>query len=85
MARTAAEVDQAEVDFYSNALTGGGGEQGPCGWVKDRFGVSWQVVPTRLTEMIGDPDEERANRAMGAMLKMRKLDIAALEKAYAGE
>ncbi|WAU81665.1 VOC family protein [Streptomyces sp. Qhu-G9] len=77
--------DQAEVDFYSNALTEGGGEQGPCGWVKDRFGVSWQVVPTRLTEMITDPDQEKVNRAMAAMLTMHKLDIAALEKAYAGE
>ncbi|MFF3488338.1 VOC family protein [Streptomyces sp. NPDC002701] len=78
-------ADQAEVDHYSKALTEGGGEQGPCGWVKDRFGVSWQVVPTRLTEMITDPDQEKANRAMGAMLKMHKLDIAALEEAYAGE
>ncbi|MFS8201541.1 VOC family protein [Streptomyces sp. CWNU-52B] len=78
-------ADQAEVDFYSNALIEGGGEQGPCGWLKDRFGVSWQVVPTRLIEMISDSDQEKANRAMAAMLKMHKLDIAALEKAYAGK
>jgi len=78
-------ADQAEVDFYSNALTESGGEQGPCGWVKDKYGVSWQVVPTRLIEMITDPDQENANRAMAAMLKMHKLDIAALEKAYAGQ
>ncbi|WP_221356148.1 VOC family protein [Streptomyces beigongshangae] len=78
-------ADQAEVDFYSKALTDGGGEQGPCGWVKDRFGVSWQVVPARLIEMISDPDQEKANRATAAMLKMHKIDIAALEKAYAGE
>ncbi|NSL43743.1 VOC family protein [Streptomyces sp. 8P21H-1] len=78
-------ADQAEVDFYSDALTGSGGEQGPCGWVKDRFGVSWQVVPSRLIEMISDPDQEKANRATAAMLKMHRIDIAALEKAYAGE
>ncbi|MDQ1040811.1 putative 3-demethylubiquinone-9 3-methyltransferase (glyoxalase superfamily) [Streptomyces sp. V3I8] len=78
-------ADQTEVDFYSRALVEGGGEQGPCGWVKDRFGVSWQVVPARLTEMISDPDRARAGRAMGAMLTMHKLDIAALERAYAGE
>ncbi|WP_413755709.1 VOC family protein [Streptomyces sp. MMBL 11-3] len=78
-------ADQSEVDFYSKALTEDGGEQGPCGWVKDRFGVSWQVVPTRLIEMISAPDRERAGRATAAMLTMHKLDIAALEKAYAGE
>ncbi|MET9564700.1 MULTISPECIES: VOC family protein [Streptomyces] len=78
-------ADQAEVDFYSEAITEGGGEQGPCGWVKDRFGLSWQVVPTRLIEMISDPDQEKAARATAAMLTMHKLDLAALEKAYAGE
>ncbi|WP_328498347.1 VOC family protein [Streptomyces sp. NBC_00414] len=78
-------ADQAEVDHYSNVLIEGGGEQGPCGWVKDRFGLSWQVVPGRLIEMISDPDQEKAARATAAMLKMHKLDIAALEKAYAGE
>ncbi|MFC4469716.1 VOC family protein [Streptomyces xiangluensis] len=77
--------DQEEVDFYWNKLTEGGGQEGPCGWLKDRFGVSWQVVPSRLLELIGDPDEERAARAMEAMMKMSKLDIAALEKAVAGE
>ena len=77
--------DQAEVDFYWNALTEGGGEEGPCGWLKDKFGVSWQVAPTRLIDMISDPDQQKATRAMQAMLKMHKMDIAALEKAYAGE
>jgi predicted 3-demethylubiquinone-9 3-methyltransferase (glyoxalase superfamily) len=77
--------DQAEVDFYWNKLIEGGGEEGPCGWLKDRFGLSWQVVPTRLTEMVTDSDQEKAARATQAMLTMSKLDIAALEKAYAGE
>jgi len=77
--------DQEEVDHYWNRLTEGGGEPGPCGWLKDRFGVSWQVVPRRLLAMYSDPDQEKANRAVQAMLKMHKLDIASLEKAYAGE
>lgn len=73
-------ADQEEVDRYSEALTDGG-EQGPCGWVKDRFGLSWQVVPARLLELIGDPDTARGQRAMAAMLEMRKIDIAAVEAA----
>jgi predicted 3-demethylubiquinone-9 3-methyltransferase (glyoxalase superfamily) len=73
-------ADQADVDRYTEALTDGG-EQGPCGWVKDRFGLSWQVVPARLMELIGDPDEARGQRAMAAMLEMRKIDIAAVEAA----
>ena len=73
-------ADQDEVDRYSEALTDGG-EQGPCGWVKDRFGLSWQVVPARLIELLGDPDEAKAQRAMAAMLEMRKIDIAAVEAA----
>ena len=77
-------ADQAEVDRYSRALTDGG-EQGPCGWVKDRFGLSWQVVPARLMELLSDPDEARAQRAMAAMLEMRKIDIAAVEAAASGE
>ncbi len=71
---------QEEVDDYWAKLTDGG-EEGPCGWLKDRFGVSWQVVPTRLTELVQDPDAGRAQRAMAAMLQMRKIDIAALEEA----
>ncbi|GGZ78174.1 MULTISPECIES: VOC family protein [Streptomyces rochei group] len=77
--------DQKEVDHYWAELTEGGGEEGPCGWLKDRFGVSWQVVPGRLEEMFRDPDPTKVARANQAMMTMRKLDIAALEKAYAGE
>ncbi len=77
--------DQKEVDFYWDKFTEDGGSPGPCGWLKDKYGLSWQVVPIRLMEMIGDPDPRRAARATGAMLSMGKLDIAELEKAYAGE
>ena len=73
--------DQAEVDRYWSALTADGGEESRCGWLKDRFGFSWQIVPRALPELLGDPDRERANRAMKAMLGMRKLDIAMLEAA----
>ncbi|NJP53267.1 VOC family protein [Streptomyces sp. SBST2-5] len=82
------EIDcenQAEVDHYWDKLVEGGGEHGPCGWLKDRYGVSWQVTPIRLTEMLKDPDRTRADRVMKAMMQMHKLDIAELEKAYAGE
>ena len=75
-------ADQEEVDRYSEALTDGG-EQGPCGWVKDRFGLSWQVVPKRMIELLSDPDEAKAQRAMAARLEMRKIDIAAVEAAAA--
>jgi predicted 3-demethylubiquinone-9 3-methyltransferase (glyoxalase superfamily) len=71
---------QEEVDRYWAAF-GDGGEEGPCGWIKDRFGVSWQVVPNRLIELMTGPDRERANRTMQAMLQMRRIDIAALEAA----
>jgi predicted 3-demethylubiquinone-9 3-methyltransferase (glyoxalase superfamily) len=77
--------DQAEVDRYWDALTANGGEESVCGWVKDRFGLSWQVVPRRMTEMFASPDRRAAVRAMQAMLDMRKIDIAALERAFAGE
>ena len=76
--------DQAETDRLSAALIADGGEQGPCGWVKDRWGVSWQVSPTRLLELITDSDPETARRATEAMLKMGKLDIATIEDAAAG-
>ena len=72
--------DQKEVDAYWSAL-GEGGEEGPCGWLKDRFGLSWQVVPERLLELLGDPDHEKAQRAMAAMLQMRKIDVDALDRA----
>jgi predicted 3-demethylubiquinone-9 3-methyltransferase (glyoxalase superfamily) len=75
---------QEEVDRYWEALTADGGEPGPCGWLKDKFGVSWQVNPTVLGEMLQDPDKERANRVMQAMLQMSKIDISKLEEAYAG-
>ncbi len=74
---------QEEVDRYWSKLSEGG-EEGPCGWLKDRFGLSWQVVPTRLEELLGDLDPGRAQRAMKAMLGMRKIEIAELERA-AGE
>jgi predicted 3-demethylubiquinone-9 3-methyltransferase (glyoxalase superfamily) len=75
---------QAEIDEYSEKLTAGGGEQGPCGWIKDRFGVSWQVNPPILGKLIGDKDPVKAARVMQAMMKMRKIDIAALQRAYNG-
>ena len=74
---------QDEVDHYWSKLSDGG-EEGPCGWLKDRWGLSWQIVPTRLGELLGDPDPERARRAMAAMLQMGKLDIRALEQAADG-
>src|ERR671932_606746 len=76
--------DQDEVDYYWDKLAGDGGEEGPCGWCKDKFGLSWQVVPMGMDVILSDPDSERARRAMDAMLKMRKLDIAELERAAAG-
>ncbi len=74
---------QEEVDDLWTRLSEGGAE-GPCGWLKDRYGVSWQIIPTRLNELLGDADPERSQRAMGAMLGMKKIDIAALEQAAAG-
>ncbi|MGH8970126.1 MAG: VOC family protein [Actinomycetes bacterium] len=71
---------QAEVDEFWSRLSEGG-EEGPCGWLKDRFGVSWQVIPTALNELLNDPDPERAQRAMKAMLEMSKIDIEALRQA----
>jgi len=75
--------DQEETDYFWNRLSEGG-EEVTCGWVKDRFGLSWQIVPERLNELVGDPDPERAQRAMRAMLGMKKIDIEVLEKAAAG-
>jgi predicted 3-demethylubiquinone-9 3-methyltransferase (glyoxalase superfamily) len=78
-------ADQDEVDRYWDALTADGGAEQPCGWLKDRWGLSWQIVPDRLVELIRDPDTDRSHRAVQAMLGMRKIDIAALEAAAAGE
>ncbi len=75
---------QDELDSYSDRLSEGG-EQGPCGWLKDRYGLSWQVVPTGMDAVFSDPDPERAQRAMQAMLGMGKLDIAALRRAADGD
>ncbi len=77
-------ADQAEVDYYWDALLAGGGEPSACGWLKDRFGLSWQVVPRALHECIGGPDAEGAQRAMAAMMGMGKLDVAELRRAYEG-
>ena len=77
---------QAEVDHYWEKLGEGGDPKAQvCGWLKDKYGVSWQVVPTRLVELIEDPDAEKAGRAMGAMLQMKKLDVGELERAFAGQ
>ena len=78
-------ADQAETDRLWVALLAGGGEESMCGWLTDRFGVSWQVVPEALPRLIGASDREAAGRALRAMLKMRKIDIAALEAAFRGE
>ena len=75
---------QAEVDSYWTKLSENGGEEGPCGWVKDRFGLSWQIVPEVLGQMLSDSKSGDSGAAVQAMLKMKKLDIAALEKAYRG-
>ncbi len=77
-------ADQDEVDRYWDTLIGDGGEPSMCGWLKDRYGLSWQIVPVRLPELLADPDPARAARAMQAMLQMRKLDVAALEAAAGG-
>ena len=73
--------DQAEVDRLWGALTAGGGEPGPCGWLKDRFGLSWQIVPRELNELVNDPDPDRARRAMEAMLAMGKIEVDELRRA----
>jgi predicted 3-demethylubiquinone-9 3-methyltransferase (glyoxalase superfamily) len=73
---------QKEVDTFWSKLSEGG-EEGPCGWLKDRFGLSWQIVPTVLTELLGDPDPEKSQRVMQAMLNMKKIEIDELERAAA--
>jgi predicted 3-demethylubiquinone-9 3-methyltransferase (glyoxalase superfamily) len=76
--------DQEEVDYLWNKLTADGGEESQCGWLKDKFGLSWQIVPAALSQYLGDPDPVKAQRVMQAMLKMRKIVIADLDRAYAG-
>jgi predicted 3-demethylubiquinone-9 3-methyltransferase (glyoxalase superfamily) len=76
--------DQAEVDKYWSALTAGGGQESQCGWLKDRYGLSWQITPTALLTCNTDKDPAKAARAMQAMMTMKKIDIAAIEKAHAG-
>ncbi|HYY49427.1 MAG TPA: VOC family protein [Nitrososphaeraceae archaeon] len=75
---------QQEIDFFWQKLSEGGGEQEQCGWLKDKFGVSWQIVPSILAEMIHDKDANKSERVIKAMLQMKKLDIQGLKKAYAG-
>jgi predicted 3-demethylubiquinone-9 3-methyltransferase (glyoxalase superfamily) len=76
---------QEEVDHYWDKFIEDGGEAGPCGWLKDKYGLSWQVVPDGLIDLLGDADTEKAARTAQAMYKMTKLDMAALERAHAGE
>ena len=74
--------NQQEVDTYWSKLSEGG-EEGPCGWLKDRYGVSWQIIPTALPQLLGDPDREKSQRVMRAMLEMKKIEIDELERAAA--
>jgi len=76
--------DQAEIDSYWDRITADGGEPGRCGWCKDRYGLSWQVTPKGMDELFADPDQSRAERAMRAMFGMKKLDVAALQRAADG-
>jgi predicted 3-demethylubiquinone-9 3-methyltransferase (glyoxalase superfamily) len=78
-------ADQAEVDRLWDALIDGGGSAGQCGWLKDRFGMSWQVIPRQLGELLGHPDRVRAGRAMEALLHMTRIDVAALRRAFDGD
>ena len=77
-------ADQAEVDRYWDALTADGGEESMCGWLKDKFGLSWQIVPRQLNDLLKSPDADAARRTMQAMLQMQKLDVDALQAAHDG-
>ena len=74
--------DQKEVDHFWNKLTANGGEESMCGWLKDKYGLSWQIIPRTLMELMGDKDQSKAGRVMQAMLKMRKIDVQKLKDAY---
>ena len=76
--------DQTEVDYFWNVLTADGGEESMCGWLKDKYGLSWQIVPKQLGKLMGDPDPEKSTRVREAMLKMQKIIVADLQKAYDG-
>lgn len=76
--------DQAEVDRYWDKLLSGGGQESQCGWLTDRYGLSWQVIPKQLGQMLGAPDREKAGRAMQAMFQMKKIDVAVMQKAFDG-
>ncbi|HZS63649.1 MAG TPA: VOC family protein [Xanthobacteraceae bacterium] len=76
---------QPDIDYYWAKLSDGGGQEGPCGWLKDKFGLSWQVVPSAIPQMLSDPDTAKSARVMNAFMKMKKLDLATIERAYAGE
>ena len=76
---------QEEVDYFWNKLTADGGQESQCAWLKDKYGLSWQIVPRVLIEMIGDKDPQKAQRVMEAMLQMKEIDIATLQRAYDGE
>ena len=76
---------QEEVDYFWNKLTADGGQESQCAWLKDKYGLSWQIVPRVLIEMIGDKDPQKAQRVMEVMLQMKKIDIATLQQAYDGE
>ena len=75
---------QEEVDFFWDNFGADGGKPGPCGWIKDRYGLSWQVIPARLSQLLADPDKAKAGRVMQAMLKMSKIDVPELERAAEG-
>jgi predicted 3-demethylubiquinone-9 3-methyltransferase (glyoxalase superfamily) len=76
---------QEEVDYFWSKLLEGGGQESQCGWLKDKYGVSWQIIPAALMKLLGDPDAAKTQRVMKAMLQMRKIDVAQLEKAAQGQ
>jgi predicted 3-demethylubiquinone-9 3-methyltransferase (glyoxalase superfamily) len=75
--------DQQEIDYYWEKLTGDGGQEGPCGWLKDKYGFSWQVYPEMMLKLLTDPDKKKVKRVMDAFMKMHKFNIAEVERAYA--